>query len=491
MENTNKSLTSLRDLLTKGEVHSTLSMYLRNGDLNRAADFLNDLFKSKKYKFDKKEPNFDLEFPFLTGKIKLHYNGNGKLKFDEPNLNQDKGNDLPSRIKRGAAEIEEIERALLDGSLQFEQFKEVTEHLETHVSDDYRIKLLHVGKVYETKDRPSIKVTYIGDGHLLTEEEEEREKKERLEKEKEEKENEKIKDRKTTIDAENKKKMLEELEVPETFQQQLDNMTIVEKFIRELGDYDDKEIEILVGEYEVAKLILVEDYNKLAIKNDKEVSANIFKAKEEFRIYTDSFILVESELNNCIKDKDKIIKNIFDDVELDPELQTLLKELIDNFEKHCYEQVKKGKSFEEVTVEYIEKAKIELLTKKRALEKKYKKEPEKDKTQQVNSKEDEKEILYNAIKAKIIAGVPPQVIIRNLANNKYAQEIVQRLISDQVITPENYPSLKGYEIANDLTGNTLIIEQVMDNAGNLSYITNIVPTLEISGPTMKKKPGED
>ena len=47
MENTNKSLTSLRDLLTKGEVHSTLSMYLRNGDLNRAADFLNDLFPGK------------------------------------------------------------------------------------------------------------------------------------------------------------------------------------------------------------------------------------------------------------------------------------------------------------------------------------------------------------------------------------------------------------------------------------------------------------
>lgn len=180
MANTTQPVVKLQSVLTHGDVSGRLQQLFNQGDLNAAKVFIDSIIGNRGFLFDPNEVPFDMTFTTPAGKVVIGYSGNA-VEIRETKK-RDVDADLPTRIKKGLAQIEEIERALLDNTMTGEEFKEAVEHLEPHVSEHYRLLLTHENQVYERKDEPAIRVE-MHSGSLYAQEELEREKKAREDRE--------------------------------------------------------------------------------------------------------------------------------------------------------------------------------------------------------------------------------------------------------------------------------------------------------------------
>lgn len=293
MTNTPQNVTTLHDLLNQADVNSRLNMIFQMGNLEMAKMYLDNLLSDPQRKLAAKESAFDMEFKTPNGVVVLSYSNN-KITMTEKRKQQEQAS-LEDRIKNGTAPIEEIERALADGSLKFPKFKEATEHLEPHVSAYYRLLLTHENQVYLAKEAPAIKVTLSG-GVLYTTEERVIEKEERERREA-------IQKQDGDLSAEDLKLLYLGMTKPNSLEEQVLYNQQLMFILNQLQMIDDPEvIKSLIGIDEEHGVVFAEENGTLVIQNKEEIITNMEETVEAHEVSSEVTAETDERLNEAIHD---------------------------------------------------------------------------------------------------------------------------------------------------------------------------------------------
>ena len=478
MANTTQPVAKLQTVLTRGDISGHLQQLFNQGDLEAAKDYIDSIIGDRSLLFDSNEKPFEINFETPNSNICLNYSGS-RISLSEKRK-KDIDADLPTRIKKGLAPIEEIERALMNNSMTGEEFKEAVEHLEPHVSEHYRLLLTHENQVYERKDEPAIRVE-LHSGTLRAEEELEREKKAREDREAAE---EKPANQRTAKEVKN---ILADVLPVVSLEEQVKQGEMVLDIINYLGLITDPvEMQSLVGVYDnigieiVIKngVLLVANANEYHEQHVRNVSAN-YECQE-------LIAQKQEELNK------QITKAIFSDAPMS-EVNALYAKK-EEIALIAQEGLEEGKPHEEILDKIDESTqKVEPQPEEKTVTTAIPEENiAKPDEPQVDSVEARKQAAIERCKALIATGrIDPNVLIRNARENKMAQRIIKECIADGTINPSNYPELAGYELSNDKSGETVTVKKEIDQNGTVRFVPEVTSISKQLAPTMVHRPGED
>ena len=479
MTNTVQPVTNLQALLSNGEVSGRLQQLFNQGDINAAKVFLDSILSDRRFAFDPKERPFTIHFNTENSVVNLEYSGDVVSIKEQKRKNIDA--DLPTRIKKGLAPIDEIEKALLNGSMTDKEFKDAVRHVEPHVSEHYRLLLTHENEVYERKDGPAIKVE-LNSGVLYAEDEKEREKKAR---EAKEEALEKDANKRT---AEEMKDILAGVLPAVTLEQKLLQGQDMLEVIKYIGLVTDPmQMQMLIGFYANAGIEIVIRDGVLMVANANEYVEEYNRNVDE---YKDCQIIAQEAQNELDR---KITKAVFGDAS-PGEINALYakKEEIEILVENSH---KEGKSEEETRAEVdrsIDSFEKELVPTEKTVTTKIPAEnlvqPEE---QNIDHIDEKKRSAIERCKLLIATGkIDPNVLIRNGRENPAAQKIIKECIEEGIITPENYPALAGYEMANEKSQESLTINKVVDESGVLKYTATTIDITKQFGPKIVYDPNE-
>jgi len=294
MANTPQNVTTLKDLLSEGNVQGTLKSIFEMGNMEMAKMYLDNLLANPNYKFAAKEPAFDMEFTTSTGTVTLSYSNN-KVTMVQKSKQQEKSS-LTDRIKNGTAPIDEIERALKDGSLVYKDFKEATENLDPGVSPYYRLLLTHENQVYMAKEAPAIKVTLSG-GVLYTQEEREQEKKKR-------EETEEAMKKEPDISPEDLRTIILNLQKPVSLEEQIIFNQQLLLIMNQIGTIQDPELmSELIGQHRnLGDIAFAVEDGKLVVQNYDDVIEDMEQTEKNKEISDEVLEGSHDKLDDTIQD---------------------------------------------------------------------------------------------------------------------------------------------------------------------------------------------
>lgn len=293
MNNTPQNVTTLQELLNRSDVNARLKTIFEMGNMDMAKMYLDNLLSDPNNKLAAKDTSFDMTFTTSAGVVTLSYSKN-KITMSEKRKKQEKTS-LEDRIKNGTAPIDEIERALADGSLNYKTFKEATENLDPNVSPYYKLLLTHENQVYLVKDSPAIKVTY-SDGSVYADQEKEIEKVRREEAEA-------IKKEEGDVKPENIRTLLLGMKKPNSLEEQVIFNQQLLIILNQLHTIKDPEIiKSMIGINDELGIVLTERDGQLVVANKDDVVEDMEETIENHKISSEVIEESTEKLNDVIFD---------------------------------------------------------------------------------------------------------------------------------------------------------------------------------------------